>query len=63
VSQAEFDRRVRELGVEPIGRTYPFEWWEEIKGELTDEQRNAIWDLLDQIRLFEVVPTRVELEG
>jgi hypothetical protein len=42
VSQDEFDRRMRQLGVDPIGRMYPYEWWEEIEGDLTEDQRNAI---------------------
>jgi len=62
LSQAEFDRQMRTLGVEPLGRTSPYDWWEDIVDDLTDEQRNRIWDLLDQINLFEVVETEIELE-
>jgi hypothetical protein len=62
LSQAAFDRRVSELGVEPLGRRPPYDWWDKIEGDLTDEQRNVIWDLLDRVQLFEVVETTVELE-
>lgn len=60
--QGEFDQRMQQLGVTPLGRNDPWGWWDDVVGDLTDEQRNAIWDLLDQISLFEVVETEVELE-
>jgi hypothetical protein len=60
-SQEEFDRRLRELDVRPLGRQYPSEWWEEVERNLTDEQRNAIWDLLDRVQLFVVEETAVEV--
>ena len=48
-----------EICVEPLGTQEPYDWWDEIKDELTDEQRDAIWDLLDQIALYVVVETEV----
>jgi hypothetical protein len=63
--------RVRALGVKPPrydkrGRGKMFEvggWWEDVSERMTDEQRHAVWDLLDKVRFFTVVPMQVELEG
>jgi hypothetical protein len=30
-------------------------WWDDVSGALTDEQRDAVWGLLDLLTLYEVV--------
>jgi hypothetical protein len=50
----------------PVGRrrqTVDYSDWFEQLPEFTDGQRHAIWDALDLVRLLEVVPLQVELEG
>jgi hypothetical protein len=36
-------------------------WWDDHADELTPEQRRGIWEALDRLHFYEVVP--VELEG
>ena len=65
---AEFRDRLRALGLTPplpyaahFGEmTDWWLWWDTESANWTAEQRTAIWDLLDKVRLFEVV--EVELE-
>lgn len=66
-----FKERIRARGLEPpkfdrrgraeMGELYS--WWEKVADDLTEEQRHAVWDLLDQVRFFTVVSVEVELEG
>lgn len=35
-------------------------WWAEVGPWASEEQRNLVWDLLDQLRLYEVRPVTVE---
>jgi hypothetical protein len=65
-----FEERLRVLGVEPPefdrrGRCAGglWNWWAEQCQGLNAELRNAVWDALDRVRFYQVVPMRVELEG
>src|SRR5262249_42055940 len=37
-----------------------FGWWESNADKLTDEQRQAVWGLLDKLRLYAVMTAEVE---
>jgi hypothetical protein len=50
-----FDRRGR-----PLDNLY--DWWELNSDRWTDAQRDAVWEMLDHVRFYQVVPMAVELE-
>jgi hypothetical protein len=68
LSNETFRARVCELGLippPPVPTGYGdganwVEWWEVESANWTAEQRNAVWDLLDKVQLFDVV--EIELE-
>jgi len=35
------------------------DWWDAVEDTLTDDQREAIWEMMDKLRLFEVVEVEV----
>jgi hypothetical protein len=62
LSEDKFRARLPELGFSPLppkpnswDATYLAAWWDEESANWTAEQRSAVWDLLDKVRLFEVV--------
>jgi hypothetical protein len=71
-SGRQFRERVEELGLDfaPLdidrrGRVVGHnlvQWWEENVDGMTPEQRDGVWELLDGVRYYEVVPMKVELE-
>jgi len=68
LSESEFRERTRELGLIPpipYGTSFGdvtdwWLWWDAKSADWTTEQRAAVWDLLDKVRLYEVV--EIELE-
>ncbi len=57
--------RLRELGSFPVPLSYAdvddwVAWWDRESANWTAEQRTAVWDMLDKIRLFEVIEIEVE---
>jgi hypothetical protein len=63
LSLDEFREAIRKLGLYPPERAWDcYDWWEQNKDDLTPEQEDALWGLLDQVRLLEVVETEIEVE-
>jgi hypothetical protein len=69
-SAQAFTERMQILGVEPpeFDRRGQCEeslwnWWAEQCQGLDDDLRNAVWDALDLVIFYQVVPMRVEVEG
>jgi hypothetical protein len=65
LSTEEFWERVQALGVprpsaQPGGYWFGYDWWERAK--LKPEVANAIWDLFDRVRFFEVIEIELPLE-
>jgi hypothetical protein len=54
--------KVRPPPIESLER-HPFarwrEWWDEHAGGLSEGKRDAIWDMLDRLRFYEVVETEL----
>jgi hypothetical protein len=71
LAPAQFQERLRELGLQPpdLGRRGRapghalWEWWEQAAEGMTAEQQDGVWELLDRVRFYTVVPLQVELEG
>lgn len=70
-TETGFRERLREFGLTPpepvrgppqlggdMGDWAP--WWDAESGAWSDELRAAVWELLDKVRLFEVVETELE---
>jgi hypothetical protein len=36
------------------------EWWAKVADTLSDEQRQAVWGLLDRLEFYHVLPTQIE---
>jgi hypothetical protein len=62
LEEREFRKRLRKLDLPPVSADL-YSWWEEVADDLTDEQKHAVWDLLDHLYLCEVVETEIEVEG
>jgi len=65
-SDEEFIGTIREMGLEPPfapkrGYVNWYHWWQKVEPRVTPLQREAVWDLLDQVKLYRVV--KCELEG
>jgi hypothetical protein len=59
----EFREAVRNLGLYPPDREWAcYDWWEENRDDFTPEQEDALWALLDQVQLLEVVETEIDVE-
>jgi hypothetical protein len=59
----QFRDTLRSHGIDP-----PFEhdfenWWEDEGKSLSPEQRRIVWDLCDQVKLYEVVECEIEVAG
>jgi hypothetical protein len=39
------------------------DWWDEMSSEMTEEQATAIWDLLEEVRFYEIFETELETAG
>jgi hypothetical protein len=64
LTEAEFIERLNALGLIPErlrGATdiYWRDWWEMVERELTDGQRQALWQMMDRLRLYEIVAVEV----
>jgi hypothetical protein len=64
LTEAEFIERLEALGLMPDRlrgerHIYWRDWWEMIEDDLTDEQREALWLMMDRLHLFEVVEVEV----
>ena len=57
----EFGSRMERVGLEGGSRLTWWDWFNGM-GWITPEQRHAVWDALDLVRFYEVVPVQVELE-
>jgi len=66
----EWSRRLKQVGLKPptkarfpddSGAIHWQKWYDSVLPDLTDEQRRAIWDLCDRLKLYEVV--RLEADG
>ena len=67
LSSEAFSDRMEAVGLgEVVSRRWSvvsyLEWYDSLH-KPTPEQRHAVWDALDLVRFFEVVPMHVELEG
>jgi hypothetical protein len=72
LDEAGLQDRILELGLmPPLAQPVPYEqaiytwidwsgWWRRTVGCMTEAQRDAIWDLLDHLRLYEVVALELE---
>lgn len=64
----EFFRRTTALGItspppDADPREMVWSWYSlHQKGELTDDQWHGVWELLDRVRFYTVVPMELELE-
>jgi len=66
----EVNRNLRAIGLEPpedLGDDEDdyiefIEWWSDHADDLTEEQRNIVWDLCDRARFYDIVETEVEVE-
>jgi hypothetical protein len=67
-SEADVRERIRELGLPPPRPAHNpggydddwSDWWDQESPNWTPEQRHAVWDMLNKVRLYDVV--EVELE-
>ena len=69
LSGQELVSRLRAAGIEAPaipedddGLCELMEWWVTAEDELTDVQKDLVWDLLDKARFFEVVEMEMEVE-
>jgi hypothetical protein len=70
LTAAAFTERLQVLGVEPPAFDRRggcleslWNWWDEQCSGLAPDLKNAVWDALDLVCFYQVVPMRVELEG
>lgn len=64
----EFADGVRELGLTPPESEYDdylygdeiLRWWETVAADATPEQRAGVWELLKDVRFYDVVETTLE---
>lgn len=65
----KFCDRLREVDIAPpslnrqgkLASGSLYDWWEKIQDDLTSEQSDIVWDLLDRVRFYRVVPHTVQL--
>jgi hypothetical protein len=67
-----FRKRLAELQIPEVDNMPPNDepwggdwarWWARVADRLTDEQRNAVWDLFDRLKLVEVHEVKVAAAG
>jgi hypothetical protein len=54
-----------DAGLEPLPSLEPsrsecLEWWKRESAEMTDSQRDKVWEALDRVRFFEVIEEEIE---
>jgi hypothetical protein len=65
-SSLEADRfrdALRSHGIDPPDDHDFYSWWVDEGKRLAPDQRQVVWDLCDQVQLYEVVEQEVEVEG
>jgi hypothetical protein len=65
-SSLEADRfrdALRSHGIDPPYDDNFYSWWIDEGKRLPPEQREVVWDLCDQVHLFEVVEQEIEVQG
>jgi hypothetical protein len=67
LSPGQFRERLRQLlpgvrlpGKNKYGGREWLPWWERVVDRLTDEQRQAVWGLLNHVRFYAVTSTRLK---
>lgn len=68
LGETEFFEQLTALNISlPTKKQSPYgeyiilsDWWENIVGTLTDEQREGVWDLLDLLTFYTVAETTLE---
>jgi hypothetical protein len=69
LSPAEFPKALRQLGLKPpTVRTFPTKyktidwpaWWAAVAADLSDAQRQGVFELLDQLHFYEVIQAEID---